>query len=76
MNPRAGLSVILLCVAPLHAEERPPPPRDAAEIVKEGDVSQWLEHYQRERGAEWAKQQREQPATTTPAGGQAREGQN
>lgn len=74
MNARVGLAVILLCMAPLHAEERPPP-RDAAEIVKEGDVSQWLEHYQRERGTEWAKQQREQPATTAPAGSEAREGQ-
>jgi len=25
-------------------------PRDAAEAVKEGDVSQWLKYYQRERG--------------------------
>ena len=44
------------------------PARDAAEIVQEGDVSQWLQHYQRERGAEWSKQQREQPAQTPPEG--------
>jgi hypothetical protein len=25
-------------------------PRDAAEAVREGDVSQWLKYYQRERG--------------------------
>jgi len=25
-------------------------PRDAAEAVQEGDVSQWLRYYQRERG--------------------------
>ena len=30
-------------------------PRDAAEAVQEGSVTQWLEHYQRERGEEWAK---------------------
>ena len=33
----------------------PARPRDAAEAVQEGSVTQWLEHYQRERGAEWAK---------------------
>ena len=26
-------------------------PRDAAEAVREGDVSQWLKYYQRDRGA-------------------------
>lgn len=31
------------------AERRP----DAAQAVQEGNVNQWLEHYQRERGAAW-----------------------
>ncbi|HEY7759176.1 MAG TPA: hypothetical protein VIA64_07160 [Burkholderiales bacterium] len=48
-----------------------PAARDAAEIVQEGDVSQWLQHYQRERGAEWARQQREQPTTPAPASEQS-----
>jgi hypothetical protein len=65
--PRAGLAVALLCMAPVLSAEEQPPPRDAAQIVQEGDVSQWLQHYQRERGAEWAKQQRAQPATPSPA---------
>lgn len=29
-----------------------PRPRDAAEAVREGDVSQWLKYYQREREAQ------------------------
>ena len=37
------------------ASTTPARPRDAAEAVQEGSVTQWLEHYQRERGAEWAK---------------------
>ena len=41
-----------------------PPPRDAAEVVKEGDVSQWLKHYQRERGEDWSKQT---PSAPQPA---------
>jgi hypothetical protein len=32
-------------------------PRDAAEAVKEGDVSQWLKYYQRERDAGTPAQQ-------------------
>jgi hypothetical protein len=32
-----------------HSSEEPSRPRDAAEAVKEGDVSQWLKYYQRER---------------------------
>jgi hypothetical protein len=31
--------------------------RDAAEAVREGDVSQWLKYYERERGAAPAQQQ-------------------
>jgi len=33
------------------AERRP----DAAEAVQEGNVEQWLQHYQRERGPEWER---------------------
>jgi hypothetical protein len=61
------LAAALLCVAPVHSAQEPPPARDAAQIVREGDVGQWLEHYQRERGAEWAKQQRAPPVTPAPA---------
>ena len=32
-----------------------PRPRDAAQAVQEGSVTQWLEHYQRERGEEWER---------------------
>jgi hypothetical protein len=32
-----------------HSAEESARPRDAAEAVKEGDVSQWLKYYQRER---------------------------
>ncbi len=32
-------------------ERRP----DAAEAVQEGNVEQWLQHYQRERAAEWER---------------------
>lgn len=35
-----------LCAAQQGTEPRP---RDAAEAVREGDVSQWLKYYQRER---------------------------
>jgi hypothetical protein len=56
----AGL--LLAGVAPAIGAEDRPAPRDAAEVVQEGDVSQWLQHYQRERGEEWARQQRAQPA--------------
>ena len=50
----AGLGCAL---TPALAGEDKPAPRDAAEVVQEGDVMRWLEHYQRERGADWAKQQ-------------------
>jgi hypothetical protein len=45
-------------------------PRDAAEAVQEGNVTQWLEHYQRERGEDWAKQKSGnagEPPSATPA---------
>ena len=55
-------AVLLACLGcaltPALAAEDKPAPRDAAEVVQEGDVSRWLEHYQRERGADWARQQR------------------
>lgn len=38
-----------------------PPRRDAAEVVKEGDMSQWLRYYQRERGGNWSKTPSAQP---------------
>ena len=48
--PRKAL---LLCVCMVgfcaHSAEEAARPRDAAEAVKEGDVSQWLKYYQRER---------------------------
>jgi len=44
---------LLLCVCMIgfcaHSAEEAARPRDAAEAVKEGDVSQWLKYYQRER---------------------------
>ena len=52
----AWLVCALLPAIGLAAEEEGAP-RDAAEIVQEGDVSQWLKHYERERGADWARQQ-------------------
>jgi hypothetical protein len=47
-------------------------PRDAAEAVREGDVSQWLKYYQRERALQVPAQQ-PAPATapaiqSTPSG--------
>jgi hypothetical protein len=51
---------------PALAAEDKPAPREAAEVVQEGDVSLWLEHYRRERGADWAREnpvsQQEKPA--------------
>jgi hypothetical protein len=47
------LVVLLAAAVPagLWAEQQgaEPRPRDAAEAVREGDVSQWLKYYQRER---------------------------
>jgi hypothetical protein len=40
----------------------PPRPRDAAEAVREGDVSQWLKYYERERAEEWQRALPEQRA--------------
>ena len=40
-------------------------PRDAAEAVKEGDVSQWLKYYQRERGDGAVPEKPAQPAPST-----------
>lgn len=50
-----ALAVVLLLAAPAsicagQTSERDP--RDAAEAVREGDVSQWLKYYQREREAQ------------------------
>jgi hypothetical protein len=45
-----------------------PRPRDAAEAVQEGNVTRWLEHYQRERGDAWARDRNAAPgATPEPA---------
>ena len=45
--------VLVLCACMIgsgaHSAEESVRPRDAAEAVKEGDVSQWLKYYQRER---------------------------
>lgn len=60
----ALLAYALLPCIGLTAEDKPGP-RDAAEIVREGDVSQWLKHYQSERGADWARQQ--EPIEPEPA---------
>ena len=35
--------------------EEQPRQRDAAEVVQEGNVTNWLEYYQRERGATWSQ---------------------
>lgn len=51
------LLVALASAAARAGAEDTPPRRDAAETVKEGDVSQWLQHYQRERGEAWSRQQ-------------------
>jgi hypothetical protein len=64
---RALVALALMCMTATPSAEEQPPARDAAQIVREGDVSQWLEHYQRERGAEWAKQPVAQPAAPAPA---------
>lgn len=42
-----------------------PTRRDAAEVVKEGDMSQWLQYYQRERGDGWSKPSAPPPADPT-----------
>jgi hypothetical protein len=64
-RPRAIIALLgcsLLSCIGLAAEDEPAA-RDAAEVVQEGDVSQWLKHYQRERGEDWARQQRGSEAT-------------
>ncbi|HZR03580.1 MAG TPA: hypothetical protein VFA81_10465 [Burkholderiales bacterium] len=53
----ALLAAIVSSTVSLHARaEEDRSRRDAAEVVKEGDVSHWLQHYQRERGEQWKKQ--------------------
>jgi hypothetical protein len=64
----------LFAAFPAPAEEAPqadrppaeaaqqPRPRDAAEAVQEGNVTRWLEHYQRERGEAWARDRNAAPA--------------
>jgi hypothetical protein len=46
-----ALAVLALAVpaSVCAAQGSEPRPRDAAEAVREGDVSQWLKYYQRER---------------------------
>ena len=56
---RAAMLAWLGCaLLPAFAAEDSSAPRDAAQVVQEGDVERWLEHYQRERGAEWTRQPR------------------
>lgn len=43
------------------APAREPRP-DAAQAVQEGNVEQWLQHYQRERGAEWERARTSAPS--------------
>jgi hypothetical protein len=75
----AALGAVALATSAAHcadagrAPERDEQPRarDAAEVVQEGNVTQWLEHYQRERGEEWAKQKADEakPAPVPSAPG-------
>jgi hypothetical protein len=57
--------VVCTCVlaSVAHTDEDKQRPRDAAEAVKEGDVSQWLKYYERERAASPLPSQ---PAQATP----------
>jgi hypothetical protein len=43
-------------------------PRDAAQAVQEGSVTQWLEHYRRERGEEWTRSKPPAPQVSAPSG--------
>lgn len=65
MDRLTAAALLLWCAAALQAaQEQPPLTRDAAQAVQEGDVSQWLQYYQRERGEEWNRQREDAP----PAG--------
>jgi len=48
---------LLLCAVPAHSEHAARTDaadrQGAAEAVQEGNVDQWLQHYQRERGEHW-----------------------
>ena len=47
------------------AERRP----DAVEVVQEGNVELWLQHYQRERGEEWeraSERKADSPSLSSP----------
>jgi hypothetical protein len=46
----AGVLLALSALAIAAEKEGREQPRDAAQAVQEGDVSQWLKYYQRERG--------------------------
>jgi hypothetical protein len=48
--------------------EDQPRPRDAAQAVQEGSITQWLDHYQRERGEEWARSKAATPEPPPAAG--------
>ena len=56
---------LLACAA--GAEEDQRAPRDAAELVREGDVSQWLKHYERERRALTGNLREDPPQQGQPA---------
>ena len=53
----AALLVLTLPASVCAGQGSEPPPRDAAEAVREGDVSQWLKYYQREREVQTPPQQ-------------------
>ena len=57
----------LVPAATVWSSEDKPTRQDAAEAVKEGDVTQWLQHYRRERGDGWSEQvpSAEQPPPPT-----------
>jgi hypothetical protein len=67
------LIALLLCAAQAHADEPAAPQPEsgqrqgAAETVQEGNVDQWLQHYQRERGDNWPQSTQIKPNTDADA---------
>jgi len=68
MSIRCRVSIaVLLCAAQAHADEPAAPQPEpghrqgAAETVQEGNVDQWLQHYQRERGDNWPQPRQVKP---------------
>ncbi len=71
---RHGLwAVCLVCCSSASgwaSEPAGPPPEhrpDAAEVVQEGNVELWLQHYQRERGEEWERAARRKADSPSPS---------